>query len=533
VTHETLRTLLLISNPGDPERQQRRAVELEKLTETVGSGYDKFGQGKAAAAWAAIDLPLLCGVETNPPELTHEMLPAGWSDLVWKSAFMAAAPPDYTANAMIVGAAGAIGNARDAFARAGWTEAAVLWGALVGPPSAHKSPAMSDTRAAITHIDKRLFAQWKFEVEKIEADYQIEVELARQDKKKKPTKPKNPPLPQLLYDDVTLEKLTISMADNPHGALVFYDELAAWFSSFSRYAADGDASGARAFWNKAYNAGSHKRDRVKNEGPPVSIPRAACSVVGAIQPDRLRQFWDTTNDGMLARIMFIWPRLAAVKAIDFSASKQEHEELTQKLKRAYQALFNLELDSPDGEAKPRTMALAANAQGPFNDAHLRCDEKSRRARGALAEWLGKGAGRILRLALTFEMMAWALEPTAAEPEEISADAVARAILYFTYLASMLARTITMLEPAEAGVDATALAKLIVKRQWRHFTNKDIGRESGFRWFRGESRKTKERRDNALDVLIDANAIRQEDVRTGGGVFKKWAVSPDLAGVIGK
>jgi hypothetical protein len=128
VTHETLRTLLLISNPGDPERQQRRAVELEKLTETVGSGYDKFGQGKAAAAWAAIDLPLLCGVETNPPELTHEMLPAGWSDLVWKSAFMAAAPPDYTANAMIVGAAGAIGNARDAFARAGWTEAAVLWG---------------------------------------------------------------------------------------------------------------------------------------------------------------------------------------------------------------------------------------------------------------------------------------------------------------------------------------------------------------------------------------------------------------------
>jgi hypothetical protein len=192
----------------------------------------------------------------------------------------------------------------------------------------------------------------------------------------------------------------------------------------------------------------------------------------------LRQFWDTTtNDGILARMIFIWPRLAAVKAIDFNASQQERDDLTHKLRRAYQALYDLKLDSPDGEAKPRTMALAVDAQGPFNEAHLRCEEKSRRARGALAEWLGKGPGRILRLALTFEMMAWALEPTAAEPEEIGVDAMTRAILYFTYLAAMFARTMTGIEPAEAGSDAIALAKLVIKRQWRHFMWGTMAREA--------------------------------------------------------
>ena len=148
---------------------------------------------------------------------------------------------------------------------------------------------------------------------------------------------------------MTLEKLTISMADNPHGALVFYDELAAWFSSFARYTADGDSSGARAFWNKTYQAGHHKRDRVKNEGPPIVIEAAACSVLGAIQPDRLQRFWQETNDGMLARLMFVWPRIAAAKAIDFAGDGGARDELAAKLRRAYQALYDLKLDRQDGE----------------------------------------------------------------------------------------------------------------------------------------------------------------------------------------
>jgi hypothetical protein len=530
--YNTLRSLLLNSNPQDPERTRRRDVEIEKLSETVASAYAKFGkaadagdkQDAAASAWKEIDL-LLIGVDISPPELAHDMLPTGWVDPIWTSAFAAAAPPDYVGVAMIVAGAGAIGNARVAFAGQGWKEATVLWGALVGYPSAHKSPAMNDTHEALTHIDRRLDAEWRLTCDKIEADH--EIELAQAPQKKKVKKPAKPPLPQLLYDDVTIEKLTISMADNPHGACVFYDELASWLASFGRYSGDGDSSGARAFWNKSYTAGRHKRDRVKIEGPPVVIEAAACSVLGAIQPDRLHQFWNTTNDGMLARLIFIWPRLAAAKAIDFDGSPQARDDLMRTLKRAYQALYNLKLDSKDGEQRPKKIRLATDARAPFNEAYLRCEGKARREHGAFAEWLGKGPGRILRLALVFEFMAWALEPTAAEPEEIGADAMARAIRYFEYLEAMFLRTIAGLDPAGAGSDAFAVAKLIVERQWSHFTSRDVGREPGFRWFRSEQKGDRERQANALRALADANVIRREKVGTGRGILEKWAVNPQL------
>lgn len=371
--------------------------------------------------------------------------------------------------------------------------------------------------------------RWRSECDKVEANY--EIELAQAAKKKAVKKPSKPPLPQLLFDDVTLEKLTLSMADAPHGALVFYDELASWLSSFARYSADGDASGARAFWNKAYSAGRHKRDRVKNEGPPIIIERAACSVVGAIQPERLRQFWSTTNDGMLARLIPVWPQLAPEKAVDFREipGMQDH---VATLKRAFQALYDLKPESDGaGGVRPKAIPLSSAAQPLFNEAYLRCGKEARRRHGVFAEWLGKGPGRILRLALVFEFMTWSLEPTAAEPEEISAATMGRAIRYHGYLETMFLRTMAGIEPAGAGSDALAVARLVVERQWSHFTNKEVGREPGFRWFRAEQRGDKERRDTALRTLVDANAIRQEKVKTRRGILEKWAVSPNLSAAL--
>ena len=322
------------------------------------------------------------------------------------------------------------------------------------------------------------------------------------------------------------------MANNPHGALVFYDELASWFSSFSRYSADGDTSGARAFWNKAYNAGRHKRDRVKNEGPPIIIERAACSVIGAIQPERLAQFWNTTNDGMLARMMFIWPHLDSREADRLQGNPASAGRITLKLKRAFQALYDLRLeDDGVGGKRPKAIPLSAAARPLFNEAYLKCERDARREHGVFAEWLGKGPGRILRLALTFEFMAWSLEPTAAEPEEISADTMARAIGYHGYLRTMFLRTLAGLEPTGARNDALAVAKLIVERKWELFSNKEVGREPGFRWFRGEQRVDKQRRENALKTLTDANAIWREPIKSGRGILEKWAVNPHLTTAI--
>lgn len=113
------------------------------------------------------------------------------------------------------------------------------------------------------------------------------------------------------------------------------------------------------------------------------------------------------------------------------------------------------------------------------------------------------------------------------PTSIGLDALERAIRYFQYAEGMLRRTLAGLEPTRSAEDALVVAKQVVAKEWSHFTNHDVGRERGFRWFRGEDAENKRRRDNALNVLIDAKAIRQDLVQTGRGAIQKWAVNPDL------
>jgi hypothetical protein len=485
----------------------------------------------ALSGWDPIDLDLfLTGSDLPPPELSDDALPQNWAETIRAYAVVAEAPPDYVAIASIAGAAGAIGNACVVEGKRGWREPAVLWGMAIGPPSAHKTPAMKGAHSALAATDHELYVEWKKECEQIEAQHQMALDAQEAGNKSKKTvkKPEKPPLKHLLHDDTSLEKLTINMAASPHGAVAFYSELGGWFASFSRYSSGGDDSSGRAFWNRAYDAERFKRDRVKNEGPPLVVPAAACSVVGAIQPDKLRQIWPKSHDGLLARPIYVWPRLAPLPSEEPDGDDDISGGETYAFRKAFKALYDLPLVVDDeGVPHPAVLRLASEARSPFNAAKRDCEWRARRERGLVGEWLGKGPGRVLRLALTFQLMAWSLSGGGAPPTSIGLDALERALRYFHYAEAMLRRTLAGLEPTRSAEDALAVAKQIAKERWRHFTNYDVGREQGFRWFRGEDAENKRCRDNVLNVLIDAKAIRQDLVQTGRGAIQKWAVNPDL------
>ena len=147
------------------------------------------------------------------------------------------------------------------------------------------------------------------------------------------------------------------MAASPHGAVAFYSELAAWFASFTRYSSGGDDSSARAFWNRAYDAERFKRVRVKNEGPPIVVPAAACSVVGAIQPDKLRQIWPKSHDGLLARPIYVWPRLAPLPSEQSDSNGDDVSGgETYAFRKALKALYDLPLVvDNDGVSHPAVL----------------------------------------------------------------------------------------------------------------------------------------------------------------------------------
>ncbi|HZZ22833.1 MAG TPA: DUF3987 domain-containing protein [Roseiarcus sp.] len=512
----------------DGERASSASSQRQLQQQSLATGVAQ----SASSGWDPIDLDLfLAGSDLPPPELSDDALPQSWAEIIRAYAAVAEAPSDYVAIASIAGAAGAIGNACVVEGKHGWREPAVLWGVPIGPPSAHKTPAMKAARNALTAIDHELYVEWKKECEQIEVQHQMALDAHAAENKPKKTvkKPEKPPLKHLLHDDTSLEKLTINMAASPHGAVAFYSELAAWFASFSRYSGGDDSSG-RALWNRAYDAERFKRDRVKNEGPPIVVPAAACSVVGAIQPDKLRQIWPKSHDGLLARPIYVWPRLAPLpsKESDQNDADDISGGETYAFRKAFKALYDLPLAVDDeGVPHPAILCLASDARSPFSAAKQDCERRARLERGLVGEWLGKGPGRVLRLALTFQLMTWSLGDGDAPPTSISLDALERALRYFRYAEGMLRRTLAGLEPTRSAEDALAVARQIVKKQWPHFTNYDVGREQGFRWFRGEDAESKRRRDNALNVLMDAKAIRQDLVQTARGVIQKWAINPDL------
>ena len=535
-------------NPAEPGPiDDRNAIEDDFGVEDhgdrrVGDGVvDRQEEGasehasSAPSGWDTVDVDLfLAGSDLPPPELSDDALPEGWAEIIRANAAVAEAPPDYVAITAIAGAAGAIGNAYVVEGKHGWREPAVLWAMLIGPPSAHKTPAMKAAHNALAAIDHDLYVAWKKECEEIEVQHQMALDskAAANQPKKSVKKPEKPPLQHLLHDDTSLEKLTINMAASPHGAVAFYSELAAWFASFSRYSSGGDDSSGRALWNRAYDAERFKRDRVKNEGPPIVVPAAACSVVGAIQPDLLRRIWPKSHDGLLARPIYVWPRLAPLPSV---GSENDDDDIAGGEAHAVRKAFNALHDLPlvldhDNVHRPVVLRLASEARTPFSIVKRDCERRARREPGLVGEWLGKSPGRILRLALIFQLMTWSLTGD-APPKAIGLDPLDRAIRYFHYAEGMLLRTLEGLEPTRSAEDALAVARQIVRIGWTRFTNHDVGREHGFRWFRGEEAGHKRRRDNALNVLIDARVIRKDIVATGRGTVEKWAVNPELEDAI--
>jgi hypothetical protein len=515
---------------GAEQTSQRSSSSSSQSSSQSPSGSSQ-SSSQQSAPWESID-PAFLGADVPPPELTDDMSPSSeWGELIGDLAESATAPPDYVALSCIVGAAGVIGNSVVIEASPGWKQPSVLWGAAVGAPGAKKTPGMNEAHLALIAISMTLRDQWEDECKKLDAQHQAALDAhkaAKEAKKagKTPRKLERPPCTHLVIDDITVEKVTLAMANSPRGLVGYYPELASWFGAFERYSTGGGDS-VRAFWNKTFDALPHLRDRVGagEETPPVFVPAAACSVMGGVQPDKLRQYLREADDGLMARLIYVWPYKRKTQGVNFR--RDRHSGPIRVLKQAFQRLYALPLAvNEKGAPRPTILRFAKDAEDLFSEANQDCEDRVDSERGIVAQYLAKGGGRIMRLALVFEHMAWALRDEDLPPGEISRDALARAIAYFHYSEKMLRRMLVGLEPTQATDDARDIAILLVERRWTHFAERDVSFSRGFRWFRGVEHKS--RRLNALGVLQDCHVIRQDLVPTRRGAVQRWAVHPDLA-----
>jgi Protein of unknown function (DUF3987) len=372
------------------------------------------------APWPEPDIRLVEDDRPAAPLLDDDALPAGWGDWITAEAAARGCPRDYVAAGLIALISACTGNARHVAATATWTEPPHLWLALIGWPSTGKTPGLRPSVETARSVERDKEPAWQAAciehallaegARAIEEQWKTAVRKATKDGEPLPNRPPGadvpppPARPRLLAMDTSTEELQYMLSQQPRGLLYMRDELAGWLGNHDRYGGHG---GDRAFFLETWNGGPYVADRVKYRGQPVRIPRATLAILGGMQPDRLREALAGADDGLAARFSYVWPDPVPILPLT-SEPDPAVRDRRDRLTAAACRLHALPMDGDlAGEPAPRLLRLDGEALALFDGLRQEAMQQARSSRGLAAGWHGKTPGRALRLALGYELLAWA------------------------------------------------------------------------------------------------------------------------------
>ena len=289
-----------------------------------------------------------------------------------------------------------------------WRESARLWVALIGPPSAKKTPMMTTAMRPLHRIDTQLFKEFMIKQEQYEA-------LPAAERKAAP----KPAQRRVRISDATIEAAQEVLRDSPDGVLSQQDELSGWFGAMDKYAAGKGAMADRSFWLQAYNGGSYALNRV-SRGASL-IPNLSISVLGGIQPDPLRRIVsDAVDDGLIQRLLPVLLKPAVL-------GKDEPQDDSV---RDYDSVVNrLWMMNPPGAAADDVLRFSDEAQLIRRDLEARHLEMAGTEviSPKLASHFGKYDGIFARLCVLWHCVEYADAPML--PATIHSDTAERAAAF--------------------------------------------------------------------------------------------------------
>jgi len=255
-----------------------------------------------------------------------QFLPSSLRDWVADNADRMQVPLDFPGAVAVLGLAGCVNRRariQPKAADTSWSVVPCMWGGIVAAPGLLKSPVIHE----ITRPLRQIQELWWNEQKHAESEYAREKEeydlrhQAWKDKYKQLTKrgqpvqswtenePERPRMRRLIVNDATMEALHETLAANPSGVLVMRDELTGWWSQLDRPGREGE----RAFYLQSWNGDTaHTIDRIGRGS--IHVPACALSMLGGIQPARLRSYLvdavidGPANDGLIQRFqVLVWP----------------------------------------------------------------------------------------------------------------------------------------------------------------------------------------------------------------------------------
>lgn len=402
-----------------------------------------------------------------PPDLDLDLLPEPFRAYTADQAALTGCDPAIIGLGAVVAAAACITDQIKLQPKAKditWHEHPRLWVAFVGDPSTKKSPGISKAVRHVKRLNQRMaeenaaaIADWKWQHDSWK-------EAKKADKTNPPPEPQMPAERRLLVEDITVEKLSDVLKDNPRGVLTLKDELTGWFASMDAYKGGGKgASMDRAHWLEAYNGGSHMIDRVTRGS--VLIPNWSTCIVGGIQPDMMRAISKSMgNDGLLQRFMIVVARPAIEdedRSPDMDAMR-EFSEMFDHLAGLGGAQDPALLTHGAQECRRRVSSLARRLAMSVDNPHMKA-------------WLGKWDGLFGRLAITYHTIQCAADGVHPTTRRVS-DAIGAQVerLMCGYLLHHAIHFYSeILDAHDRQEHLRQLGRLILARKFERLTKRDI------------------------------------------------------------
>lgn len=435
-----------------------------------------------------------------------ETLPEPVVSFVSETAQAIGCDPSFIALPLLVGLASAIGNSRCIQLKRGWTEPAILWGAIIGESGTTKSPALELALRAVRRRQKRklrdhreAIARWKPEFER----YEEARNAWKQKIAKNPTtagdRPEAPEAPRwerCWTDDATIEALAKLLQENPRGLLMIRDELAAWLN-FDRYSASGSGSNGRGSeaskWLEMFGGRALVVDR-KTSGT-ICVPQATVSIIGGIQPGVLSRYvvQEHRDSGLLARLLLTMPPRRAKRWTEADVDPIAEAGIA----KIFDVLFALEpTRDAEGECQPAIVKLTPEGKRAWISFYDEHNQEQADLTGDLAAAWSKLEGYAARFALVHHLIRGATgEDVGSGVDAASVGAGVRLSRWFAY---EVRRVYAMLGEDEESRESRQLVEMIERK----------GGEVGVRdWQRARSHRTAKDAVAELESLVAAGLGR--------------------------
>lgn len=330
---------------------------------------------------------------------------------------------DFLCGSMLTVFATAMGNLWEARFSATLHLSPIIYMVIIGPPSSGKTPPLRQVEKPLQELDMESDEAYRRAREEYDRIFNMTTQERLQQQVELPSPPHHK---EMLVINTTIEQLFGILSHNPHGVLMFVNELNALVSNMNRYGKGSD----EAYWLEFFDGNQVKYERKSND-EYISILHPYVSIIGGTQPGLLPKMFggERATSGFTSRFLKVFPDITTMPRWKHGSMPQVYIDEWNRIIRQV-ATMDHTLDT-NGEVVPRSLEFSKEAKDILYDWEEGIAQKWSEVDDYMQGVCGKLKTYVIRFCLIIHVMRMVcMETSSEEIDEVSVKSACRLADYF-------------------------------------------------------------------------------------------------------